>query len=332
MTNARTKPDDDDMTRAAATPIRVGVSTCLLGEEVRWDGGHKRDHYVRDILGRYFSFYPVCPEVEVGMGTPREPIHLVDDIAAPRLVGTRSGEDWTQRMQVYSRKRVAEIAAAGLSGYILKRASPSCGMERVKVKSGHGMPRKAGRGLFAAELLRRLPLLPMEEEGRLNDAGLRENFIVRVFAYHRVQGVFTGRFRRGDVVAFHTREKFLLMAHSPRHFRELGKLVARIKDVPPATFREQYLALYMQTLAVHSTTRKNVDVLQHVLGYLKQDLPAAQKQDILAEIEKYRRQEVPLIVPLTLLGHYLKMHDVTYLLEQAYLQPAPAELALRNHV
>jgi uncharacterized protein YbgA (DUF1722 family)/uncharacterized protein YbbK (DUF523 family) len=313
-------------------PILVGVSTCLLGEKVRWDAGHKNNDYVHEMLGAYFQFVPVCPELEVGMGVPREPVHLIGDPSSPRMVGNKSGEDWTDRMHAWSRARLEQLAAMGLSGYILKRSSPSCGMERVSVKDAKGMPHKVGRGLYAAALLERLPRLPVEEEGRLSDAGLRENFIVRVFAYHRAQQVFAGRWRRGDVVAFHTREKFLLMAHSPERFRRLGKLVAAIKDHPPAAFRDLYLDLYMEALQQRATTRKNVDVLQHVLGFMKQELSAPQKQGILAEIETYRRGLVPLIVPLTLLRHYLGLLGVTYLLDQTYLQPTPAELALRNHV
>ncbi|MEZ4386765.1 MAG: DUF523 and DUF1722 domain-containing protein [Candidatus Krumholzibacteriia bacterium] len=313
--------------------ILVGVSTCLLGEKVRWDGGHKHDRYLTGILGAYFDFLPVCPEAEVGMGIPREPISLHGDPAAPRLLGSKSGDDWTERMTRWSRRKLKDLVSAGLSGYILKRASPSCGMERVPVKRpGGGPPSKTGVGLFAAELMRRLPLLPVEEEGRLNDPGLRENFIVRVFAYHRVQRLLgSGRFRRGDVVAFHAREKYLLMAHSPKLYKELGQLVAQVKDYTPAEFRERYLTLYMQALSAHATVPRNVNVLQHLLGYLRDRIGEAERADIARVIEVYRRGLVPLIVPLTLLNHHLKVHQVEYLLDQVYLQPAPEELALRNH-
>lgn len=312
--------------------IRVGVSTCLLGQKVRWDAGHKHDRYLTDILGRYFEFVPVCPEAEVGMGIPREPVHLAGDPASPSMIGSRSGEDWTERMNRYSRRKLKELAGAALCGYVLKRSSPSCGMERVPVKTGKGgMPHKVGVGLFAAELMRRLPLLPVEEEGRLNDPGLRENFIVRVFAYHRVQRLFEAGARRGEVVAFHTRQKYLLMAHSPRHYKELGQLVAQVKDYTPAELRERYVTGFMQALQVKATTRKNVNVLQHLLGFLKDRLGAAEKADIIEVIDRYRDGLVPLIVPLTLLNHHLKVQGITYLLEQEYLQPAPAELALRNH-
>ena len=312
--------------------ILVGVSTCLLGEKVRWDGGHKHDRYLTGILGRYFSFVPVCPEEEVGMGTPREPVSLHGEPDAPSMIGNKSGEDWTDRMNRYSRRKLKELVPMGLSGYILKRASPSCGMERVPVKGRGGMPRKVGVGLFAAELMRRLPLLPVEEEGRLNDPGLRENFIVRVFAYHRVQSLFAGgRFRRGDVVAFHAREKYLLMAHSPQHYKQLGQLVAQVKDYTPAEFRDRYVGLYMEALQKRATVRKNVNVLQHLLGYLREHIGEAERADILRVIEIYREGLVPLIVPLTLLNHHLTVHRVEYLLDQVYLHPAPEELALRNH-
>jgi len=312
--------------------ILVGVSTCLLGEEVRWDGGHKNDRYLTDILGEYFQFVPVCPEAELGMGIPREPVHLEGDIEKPRMIGNKSREDWTDRMNRFSRRRVTDLIPEGLSGYVLKRGSPSCGMERVKVKGGKGnMPRSKGQGLFAAELMRRLPLLPVEEEGRLNDPGLRESFIVRVFAYHRVQQVFSGRFKRGEVVAFHSREKYLLMAHSPQHYKSLGQLVAQVKDYTPTEFKQRYVAEFMTALGQRSTIRKHLNVMQHILGYLKKLIGTAEKQDILRVFEAYRQGLVPLIVPMTLLNHHLSVQQVTYLLDQSYLQPAPAELALRNH-
>ena len=315
-------------------PILVGVSTCLLGEEVRWDAGHKHDRYLTGILGRYLTFVPVCPEAELGMGIPREPVSLHGDLTAPRMIGNKSGEDWTDRMNRWSRRKLKELIPLGLSGYVLKRGSPSCGMERVPVKGGRGgMPRKQGTGLFAAELRRRLPLLPVEEEGRLNDPGLRENFVVRVFAYHRLQQLFAGgRVARGDVVAFHSRQKYLLMAHSPKHYKQLGQLVAQIKDHTPAEFRRAYEQSYMEALALAATPSKHVNVMQHLLGYLKRELGAAERADILRVIEQYRAGTVPLVVPLTLLNHHLTVHQVDYLLDQVYLRPAPEELALRNHV
>lgn len=315
-------------------PLRVGISTCLLGQKVRFDGGHKHDRYLTDILGAYFEFVPVCPELEVGMGVPREAVRLVGTAGAPRLVGVRSGEDWTDRMERLAARRVAQLERMGLSGYILKKDSPSCGMERVKVYGeGEGAaPERTGVGLFARALMGRLALLPVEEEGRLNDARLRENFIVRVFAYHRVQGLFRGRWTRGEVVAFHAAHKLLLMAHSPRHYTELGRLVARVKDLPAAAFRDRYCALFMEGLRARATTRKHVNVMHHIVGYLRGHVAPAERDDILAVIEDYRRELVPLIVPMTLLRHYVRRHGLAYIADQVYLSPHPKELMLRNHV
>lgn len=313
-------------------PLRVGISTCLLGQKVRWDAGHKRDRFITDILGQYFDFVPVCPELEVGMGVPREPVHLQGALEAPRMLGSRTGEDWTARMNAYSLKRVRQLARMNLSGYILKKDSPSCGMERVAVKNVKGMPDKRGRGLFAAALLQQLPLLPVEEEGRLHDPGLRENFVVRVFAHHRLQNLFRGRWTRGDVVRFHAAHKLLLLAHSPEHYRRLGRLVAEVKQHTPADFRQEYGREFMAALGRASTAKKNTNVLHHMLGYLRPHLTAGERADILAVIEEYRRELVPLIVPLTLVRHYLDKHGIEYLQDQIYLRPHPKELKLRNHV
>jgi len=314
------------------SPIYVGVSTCLLGQKVRWDAGHKQSRYITDTLGIYFTFVPVCPELEIGMTVPREPVHLAGDLAAPRMIGSKSGEDWTDRMNQYAAERVTQLREQNLSGYILKKGSPSCGMERVAVKNKKGMPHPQGRGLFANALLEEMSLLPVEEEGRLHDNRLRENFIVRVFAYHRLQSLFRVRFSRSRMVAFHTNEKYLLLAHSPRHYKELGQLVAAIKEYTPAQFKSQYSASYMQALSVKTTVKKNVNVLQHMMGFLRDLLQPPEKQDILRVIEDYRSGIVPLIVPLTLIKHYLQIHDVPYLNGQVYLSPHPKELMLRNHV
>jgi uncharacterized protein YbgA (DUF1722 family)/uncharacterized protein YbbK (DUF523 family) len=322
------------MTRNSKTDkaIRVGISTCLLGQRVRFDGGHKHDRYITDILGRYFRFVPVCPELEVGMGVPRESVRLVGSVESPRMVGPKSGEDWTDRMMRYSTKRVSQRDLRDLCGYILKKDSPSCGMERVKVWNEHGQSERKGVGLFARALLEKYPLLPVEEEGRLRDARLRENFIVRVFAYHRLQHLFKKGFSRGQVVAFHAAHKYLIMAHSVQHYQRMGQLVARIKGTPAVEFRERYRQMFMEALQRKTTTRKNVNVLQHILGFLKDKLSAEEKQDILGVIEDYRNEHVPLIVPITLLKHHVTTHQVRYILDQIYLYPHPKELMLRNHV
>ncbi|MEW6743631.1 MAG: DUF523 and DUF1722 domain-containing protein [Planctomycetota bacterium] len=313
-------------------PILVGISSCLLGAKVRYDGGHKRDNYITDILGQHFTFISVCPELEVGMGVPREPVRLVGRAEAPRMLGHKTGADWTDSMNRYAARRVRQSDLAPICGYILKKDSPSCGMERVKVYNEEGMPSKLGRGLFAQALMEHFPLLPIEEEGRLNDARLRENFIVRVFAFHRLRRLFSERFSLGRLVRFHTANKYLLLAHSPDHYKRLGQLVARAKREPPTVLRETYSRLFMEALAVRTTPRKNANVLLHILGFLKEHLGTLEKQDILAVIEDYRRGLLPLAVPLTLLKHYVNKHEVAFIQDQIYLNPHPKELMLRHHV
>lgn len=316
----------------AGNPIRIGISTCLLGQKVRFDAGHKRDRYITDILGQFFQFVPICPELEVGMGVPREAVRLEGSPENPRMVGNKTGDDWTKSMIAYSKKRVAARDLQNLSGYILKKDSPSCGMERVKIYGDSGMPQRSGRGLFAMHLLGQFPLLPVEEEGRLNDAAIRENFIERIFAYHSLQGLFKGRFNRGKIVRFHTVNKYLLLSHSPKHYRELGSLVAGIKKHASDIFRETYSRLFMEALAVKTTARKNVNVLQHILGFMKNDLPGEDKKYVLDVIEDYRQGLVPLIVPITLIKNFIRRFGVVYIADQTYLNPHPKQLMLRNHV
>jgi uncharacterized protein YbgA (DUF1722 family)/uncharacterized protein YbbK (DUF523 family) len=313
-------------------PIRVGISACLLGEAVRYDGGHKRDRYLTDVLGRYFDWVPVCPEVEVGMPTPRPAIRLVREGGGVRLAEPNAGTDHTRAMQAYARKRVRSLAALDLCGYVLKAGSPSCGMERVKVWSADGMPEKNGTGLYAAELLRRFATLPVEEEGRLGDARLRENWIERIFAYRRLRTLFAGRPSRGRLVAFHTAHKLQLLAHSETHHRALGRLVADAKGIPPAELRERYEAGFMAALAKLATPRRHANVLQHALGHLRGRVEPGVSRELLALVEDYARGLVPLVVPTTMLRHYVKRAGIEYLAGQIYLDPHPKELMLRNQV
>jgi uncharacterized protein YbgA (DUF1722 family)/uncharacterized protein YbbK (DUF523 family) len=310
----------------------VGISACLLGEEVRYDGGHKRDRYVTDTLANFFQWVPVCPEVELGLGTPRETIQLVQLGDEVRLRTTRTDADLTDDMRRFARRRAAELARERLSGYILKKDSPSCGYERVKVRQPKGPAKRHGRGLFAAALLEQMPPLPVEDEGRLCDPRLRENWVERVFAYHALEGLFAARWKPRDVVEFHTRYKFALLAHSEPDYRELGRLVARAKSLSRAELREAYTAQFMTALSKPATVRRNVNVLEHLLGFFKRDLDAAAKRELLAHIDDYRRGLAPLVVPLTLVRHYVRLLDVRYLADQVYLNPHPKELALRNHV
>ncbi len=314
-------------------PIRIGISTCLLGQKVRFDGGHKRDRFITDLLGEYFEFIPICPEVDIGMGVPREAVHLAGDPDNPRMVGSRSDKDWTDRMNRYSAKKAKQVEKYNLSGYILKAKSPSCGMERVKLYTldGKGSDQRTV-GLYARHILERYPLMPVEEEGRLNDAVLRENFIVRVFAYHRLQHLFVNGYKRADVIRFHTIHKYLLLAHSPKHYKMLGQLVAAVKQTVPSDFRQQYSALFMEGLRLKSTTAKNTNVLMHMAGFVRNFADDDDRKRLQQVIEDYRLQLVPLIVPITLLRHFVEKFNIEYLADQIYLTPHPKEMMLRNHV
>lgn len=311
--------------------IKVGVSSCLLGEHVRYDGGHKHDRYVTDVLGRFFDFVPVCPEVESGMPVPREAMRLEGDPGAPRLVTNRTGVDKTEMMLAFCRKRVEQLAHEDLCGFIFKKGSPSSGLFRVKVYQG-GMPSKTGAGLFAAAVVQAFPLLPVEEEGRLYDPVLRENFIERVFSYRRLKDFLSDRPDLGKLVQFHTRHKLLIMSHSVQLYRELGALVARGKDLPLPDLLQSYQEQFMKALELHATVKKQTNVLMHVMGYFKKQLSAEEKQELLDVIGQYHGGLVPLIVPLTLLKHYVGKYSESYLMQQVYLSPHPAELMLRNHV
>ena len=324
-------------TRSAALtrseePIRIGVSACLLGREVRYDGGHKRDAFLVETFGRYVEWVPVCPEVELGLGIPRPTLRLERHGADVRLMMPKTGDDHTDAMRSYAHKRVAALAGDDLCGYILKKDSPSCGMERVKVYDAHAIPSKSGRGLFAEALMQRYPNLPVEEEGRLNDPRLRENFVERAFAYRRVRALFTGRWTLGDLVAFHSAHKLQLLAHAPQTYAQLGRVVANAKGMPRVALRDSYESQFMQGLTVLATRQRHTNVLQHMAGYFKKLLDDDSKQELHSVIDDYRRGLVPLVVPITLIRHYVRRFDVEYLRGQIYLEPHPKELMLRNHV
>ena len=320
----------------AAAPVRIGVSSCLLGERVRHDGGHKRDAYLVETLGQLVEWVPVCPEAEVGLGTPREPIRLVRDAGrhdGVRLV-SRSGVGLTGRMRRFARDRLRALAKADLSGYILKKDSPSCGMERVKVWTGEDSrsSERNGRGIFAAELLRQYPNLPVEEEGRLHDPALRENFFERVFAYRRLRSLFSSRWNVGAIVQWHTAQKLALMAHSPVRYRELGRLVAEAREIPRAELGRRYEDEFMAAMRIRATRARHTNALMHAMGHFKRRIDEASRDELLAVLEDYRRGLVPRIVPLTLVRHHAHRLEVGYLREQTYLNPHPKELALLNHV
>ncbi|HKV53024.1 MAG TPA: DUF523 and DUF1722 domain-containing protein [Candidatus Binataceae bacterium] len=315
-----------------AQPIRVGVSACLLGHEVRFDGGHKRDGFLTEILSRFVEFVPVCPEVELGLGVPRETLRLERRSSEIRMIANRSGVDHTEAMLSYAARRVDGLAGEELSGYILKKDSPSCGMLRVRVYGDGGVPSRDGRGLFAEALIRRWPYLPVEEEGRLNDAVIRENFVERIFAYRRLQDFFASRWTRGGLVKFHSAHKLMLLAHAPASYRALGQIVAGMAAVQRPVLRANYAAGFMNALCKPATAARNTNVLQHIAGYFRKLLDGDSRRELAELIDDYRRGLIPLVVPITLLRHYARRFDIAYLKQQIYLDPHPRELMLRNHV
>ena len=311
--------------------LRLGISRCLLGDEVRYDGGHKRDSFLTDVFGRYVEWVPVCPEVEAGLGTPRESMRLVDDPKRPRLMTITSGKDHTEALERTTADRITQLNGMDLSGYVFKKDSPTCGVERVRIYNERGMPARKGIGIFAHAFIERFPLIPVEEEGRLCDPSLRENFIERVFCYRRFQDLLGPGVTRQALVRFHTIHKYLLLAHSPQRYQLLGWLVGQAERHPPKEVALRYGGLFMQTLAMQATVRKHVNVLQHILGFFKNRLSSQEKTELLGVIGDYHRGLTPLIVPLTLVRHYVQIFDVRYIRDQVYLNPHPKELMLRNH-
>ncbi|MFZ5758928.1 MAG: YbgA family protein [Thermodesulfobacteriota bacterium] len=314
------------------TKIKIGISACLTGANVRYNGGHSRDPYIMDTLGRYLDFVPICPESECGLGTPREAMRLVGDPARPRLITIRSKRDLTEQMHTWAARRVQEMEKENLCGFIFKSRSPSSGMERVKVYSMEPdkSPQTVGVGLFARAFMDHFPLLPVEDEGRLHDLGLRELFITRIFVYQRWRQLLTAGRTRGGLVTFHTRHKLLFLAHNEKLYRRMGQLVADPSFSSKETF-QHYEKLMMTALSLKSTPAKNTNVLLHMMGYFKKQLSADEKQELLEIIDQYRNGHVPLIVPISLVNHYVRKYGQPYLADQYYLAPHPLELKLRNH-
>ena len=315
----------------ALDKILVGISSCLLGQEVRFDGGHKRDAYVTGTLSAYFDFVPFCPEAGVGLGIPRQPIRLVRQGEEIRAVGTRTPElDPTDDLAAFARRTAGQLG--DVSGYILKNASPSCGMERVKVYNEKGMPERIGVGIYAGVLMESLPLLPVEEEGRLGDAVLRENFVERVFVYHRWQQLNRSGLTAHKLVEFHADHKYLIMAHSQETYRKLGRMVAEAGKGELDRLAEDYAVTLMAALKRPVKPRQHVNVLQHLLGYLKEHIDKLDREEMVETIEQYRQGLVPLIVPITLIRHHFRRYPDPYVMRQYYLSPHPKELMLRNRI
>ena len=312
--------------------VKILVSACLLGEKVRYDGGHKRDLFLNETLGPFVEWERVCPEVDCGLPVPREAMRLVGDPKHPRLVTNKSGIDHTERMERWARARLEELSRIDLCGYICKKDSPSSGMERVKVYGGDGIPARTGAGIFTRMFMERFPRIPVEEEGRLTDPVLREMFVERVFCLRRFRDLLGRPLSRGALVDFHTDHKLLLLSHDRRHYEEMGRLVAGAKTLPIGTLYRKYEELFMASLAHKATPKKCTDVLLHMMGYFREMLSTDEKQEMIEVIEQYRLRLVPLVVPVTLLRHYVRKYNVAYLARQVFLHPHPVELMLRNHV
>jgi uncharacterized protein YbgA (DUF1722 family)/uncharacterized protein YbbK (DUF523 family) len=313
-------------------PIRLGISSCLLGENVRYDGGHKHDRYLTGVLGCWVTWVPVCPELDIGLGVPRATIRLEQAGPEPRLRMPATGEDLTLRMAEYAHSKVDELQQLDLDGYVLKMGSPSCGMERVRIYGPAGTPSRNGVGAFARVLMQRWPNLPVEEEGRLNDPGLRERFIEHLFCRHRWRTMTKQGLSRRRLVEFHTAHKLLLRAHNEAAYRRLGRVVAAAGSTPDQEIFRAYGEELHRALGYRATVKRHANVLYHALGYLKRVIDRYEKQEVVQLIEDYQHQLVPLIVPVTLLRHHVLKHGVEYLMGQLYLEPHPKKLMLRNHV
>lgn len=311
----------------------IGISSCLLGNEVRYDGGHKLMHYLRDTLGKFVDFVPVCPEMECGMGVPRESLRLVQRDGDVRLITNKTKADKTDQMRSWAVTRTGDLSRENLCGFIFKSKSPSCGVFRVKEYDENGITKNnSGRGIFAEQFIESLPLIPIEEDGRLHDAPLRENFIARVFAVHRWHELCEEPKTIHALTQFYASYKYTLMAHDPKVQKELGSLIGNGKELPSSELYDQFLPVFLNSLKNPATTKKNTNVLEHIMGYFKRHLTAEEKAELKTVISQYHDHLIPLIVPITLLKHYVYKYKSEYLMKQYYLSPHPMELMLRNHV
>jgi uncharacterized protein YbgA (DUF1722 family)/uncharacterized protein YbbK (DUF523 family) len=312
--------------------LTLGISSCLLGNKVRYDGGHKFDPFLAGTFGKYIEWVTVCPEAAGGLGVPREVMSLEGDPAAPRIRTVWTGIDHTARLKRWAKGELKVLADIDISGFVFKARSPSCGVRDTKVFGRKCEVSGTGPGLFARALMETFPLLPVEDEGRMHDPAIRENFIERVFVYRRWQEYIKEDGSLGGLVAFHTDHKYLIMAHSPKHYTVLGKMVADAKKMRRDQLHANYISLLMEGLQYLATPKKNTNVLQHMAGYFKEQLSAEEKKELLELIVSYHDGLVPLIVPVTLLRHYVRKYKEEYLARQLYLNPHPLELMLRNHV
>jgi len=311
--------------------IKIGISSCLLGYKVRYDGGHKHNHYITDTVGQFFQWVPVCPEVECGLSVPREAMHLKGDPESPRLVTIKTGIDYTEKMKKWSEQKLDELSEKELCGFIFKSRSPSSGMQGIKIYTEKGISSKKGVGIFAASFMKRFPLYPVEDDGRLNDSKIRENFIERIFVFNRWHEFIKRGGSYGDLINFHTAHKLLILSHSPKHYTILGRMIANRKEHADR-INDIYIMIIMESLRLLATTKKNTNVLQHIAGYFKKQLSSDEKQELSEIIGQYHKNLIPLIVPVSLINHYVRKYNEPYLKGQYYLNPHPLELMLRNHV
>ncbi len=313
------------------TPIKIGISSCLLGNKVRYDGGHSHDRFLTQTLGLFAEYIPVCPEVECGMPIPREAVRLVGPTENPRLVTQKTGKDKTEQMQTWIKDRIKELAKEDLCGFIFRSKSPSSGLYRIRVYGDDGKVRKNGVGLFAKAFTDAFPRIPVEEAGRLHDPKLRENFIENIFSLQRWRTLLGQNKSLGGLVEFHTNNKLLILSHNQDIYREMGRLVAQGKNYDLNELFDRYEELLLKALKLKTTLKKNINVLHHMLGYFKKNLSGDEKQELLSVIDQYRSGYVPLIVPITLIKHYVMKYDQPWLKTQTYLNPHPFELKLWNY-
>ncbi len=310
----------------------IGVSSCLMGEEVRYDGGHKRCRFITDDLAPYVRFTVSCPEAAIGLGIPRPPIRLAGDFEAPEVVGVKDASiNVTRQLVAYSQERAKTVGS--ISGYIFKKDSPSCGMRSVKVYPPNGaQPQRKGQGVFARAIMNEKPYLPVEDEGRLNDSVIRENFINRVFVYHHWQQLMLQKPLAKDLIHFHSQHKYLVMAHSQAAYKRLGQMLGQQQGKPIDMVAQTYISELMTALSRKVTRVRHINVMQHMLGYLKKRISGEDKAEMQQIMNAYRREEIPLIVPMTMLQHYFRVYPDPYINSQVYLKPAPAGLGLRNQI
>lgn len=307
--------------------IEVGISACLMGQKVRFDGGHKASHFCQHDLGRHVRFVQLCPEVGIGLRTPRPAIRLEgDDPAAARAVMPKTGEDLTAQLSGYADQQQAKLDR--LSGYILCAKSPSCGMERVRLyQPGEKHNQRNGVGLFARRLMELYPALPVEEDGRLNDPHLRENFVLRLYVYHDWRQLPEAP-RKKQLYDFHARHKLTLLAHNQAVYRQLGKELASQEEFT-AEFLTDYIQRLMAALGKPASRADHTNVLQHIQGYFREQLSSTERQELADLILAYRQGTEPLAAPMTLLKFYLRRYPNDYLAQQSYLEPYPDDLKLR---